>query len=117
MAPAVLKSLGAHGVTGEEAQASFIAKSEGDIHKQIKNLLNLRGIWFCHSRMDKPTTQRKGVPDFMFALSGIATAFEVKYGKGKRCDEQIAVHEAMTRNGWQVYTVRSLDEARDILNS
>lgn len=116
LSPATRKTLGKAGMTSEEAMASFAARSEKELQQQIANLLSLRGIWFCRSRMDKATTQQKGVPDFLFALRGVATAFEVKHGKGKLRPEQEATHAVMEHSGWRVHTVRTLDEARDILN-
>lgn len=111
------RKLGKVGVTAEEAQEKFVAKSERELQGQIANLFRQRGLWFCQSRMDRPTTQRKGVPDFLLVCANVPLAIEVKFQKGKLSPEQIATHEHMSRNGWRVHVVRSVEEARGILGS
>lgn len=102
--------------TGEEATAKCLARSERELQNQIAGLLTIRGIWFCRSRMDRPTTQAKGVPDFLLCLLGHAVALEAKYDKGKLSAEQERTHEQMKANGWKVHVVRTLDETRMLLN-
>lgn len=114
MSPKDRKDLGL--LTSEEAIAKFEAKSERDLHKQISNFLSLRGIWFVHSRTDRPTTQSKGVPDYIFVASYIPVGMEVKFGKGKLTPEQTSTLNAMTSNGWRTYTVRSVPELKEILD-
>jgi hypothetical protein len=103
--------------TSEEAQAAFVAKNEKQLQNAIASLLNLRGIWFCRSRMDRATTQQKGVPDFLLAAGYRPVALEVKFGKGQLSVEQMTTHNAMLRNGWRVHVVRELSEAREILDA
>lgn len=97
---------------------------ERDLHRSICKLLDLKRIVYIHSRTDKPTTQAKGVPDFLFAVCydinhplgemvTSAVAWEVKTDKGKLSEEQIAMHWKMQKqpNAWNVKVIRSLDEA------
>lgn len=110
MKPADRQRLGV--MTSEEAMAAFVAKSERDIHKQIIDLLNLRGIAFARNRMDVKSTTTAGWPDFTLAVNGIATALEVKFEKRDLDPEQVECIAKMRANGWKVFVVRTLDEAR-----
>jgi hypothetical protein len=97
--------------------------TERDLHKSIRALLNAKRIVFFESRMDKRTTQRKGVPDFVFSVKSsplgsrlgynTAVAWEAKVGNGKLRPEQQTMFEAMQRhpNQWHCAVVRSLDDA------
>src|SRR5947207_5398930 len=42
--------------------------TEKELHQKIRTLLDHHDIVYFESRMDKKTTQRKGVPDFLFAV-------------------------------------------------
>lgn len=117
MTPDARKSLGKHGMTTDEAKAAFVAKSERDLQKQIASLLSVKGIWFCQSRMDKATTQRKGVPDFLLAWGYQPVAFEVKFGNGQLTKEQLSTQAQMCRNGWRFHVVRSLEDVKVILDT
>jgi hypothetical protein len=114
--PADRKKLGPAGQTAEEAMASFTAKSEKDLQKQICNLLSLRGIVYINPPMHKRSILPPGWPDFTFALAGVPVAIEAKIGKEQPSDEQREMHALLTRDGWKVRVVRSLEEVRTILN-
>ena len=101
--------------TSEEAQASFVARSERELQDAIANLLTLRGITFLRFRMDKATTARRGWPDFTLALNGRAVALEAKRGSNDLDPEQVRCIAGMRKDGWDVRVVRSLDEVRGIL--
>jgi hypothetical protein len=111
------RKLGKAGVTAEEAQEKFVAKSERELQGQIAGLLRIRGIWFHSARMDRKTTGQVGTPDFLLALNGRPVALEAKHAKGKLSPEQIKTHEVMRRNGWRVEVVRSLGDVLGILGS
>jgi len=98
--------------TASEAMDKFTAKSEGELQKQIRSLLSLRGVWFFQARMDKRTTGTPGTPDFL--MNG--WAMEVKHGTGKLSEDQIKCHEAMRKSGWKVYVVRNMEEVRATIN-
>lgn len=115
MNPKARKELGVMSL--EEANERYIAKNERELQNQIANLLRLRSIWYCQSRCDKPTRTAVGAPDFLFCLSGIPMAFEVKFEKGKLTDDQIRTHAQMAQNGWRVHVVRTVSEAKSILDS
>lgn len=110
-------SLGAHGQTSEEAQSKFIAGSERELQQQLVSILRLRGIAFLWSRMDRKTTCTTGWPDLTFVVNGTPVAMEVKHGKGKLREEQEMIRDTMISNGWHWHCVRSLDEARAILDT
>ena len=103
--------------------SSLVVPSEASLHKAIAKLLSLKKIVFVHSRTDRPTTQQKGVPDFLFAVRAVsadkaswrveAVAWEVKTERGKLRPEQAEMHFSMQRipNYWRVKVIRSLDDA------
>jgi hypothetical protein len=114
--------------TQDEIAAATEIKTERDLHKQIANILRLRGIEFFESRMDKRTGRPRGEPDFLFCLAyrpnyddttasllnwPVACAWELKL-PGKKLDpEQQKMFERMTAgpNGWQCHVITSVDEA------
>lgn len=103
--------------TAEEAQATFIARNERELQNQISQFLRMKGIWFYNARMDRATTAAKGVPDYLLAWGYQPVAMEVKFGNGKLSTEQMATHNAMLKNGWRVYIVRSVEDVKIILDS
>lgn len=127
VSPADRKALGLSTMTAEETLAKQEVKSERDLHKLVRGLLGLRGIEFIESRMDRRTTQKKGVPDFLFAIkdeaidpkSGAyysniyAVAWECKIGKERPSDEQqrMAIRMSTPPNAWIVKTIYSLEQA------
>lgn len=106
------KRLGKAGLTPEEHQAKTDAKRERELHDRIEALLRIRGITYVHSRMDKPSTIRVGLPDFMFCLPrekgfGIPMAIEVKMPGEEPTPEQVQCMRELIRDGWFVRVVRN----------
>ncbi len=89
-----------------ERHAKEEAKVERELHKLIANELLRRGIFAIHSRMDKRSTQAKGVPDFCFVVRGVPIAVECKTEKGQLSREQELVRVQMESNGWLYFVVR-----------
>ena len=110
------KSLGRKGMTQAEAEASFAAKNERDLQKQIANFLRMKGIWFIQSAMHKATTNQIGTPDFNFPFMGKWVSWEVKYAAGKLSKEQTDTGVKIFAQGGHFRVIRSLDEARGHLN-
>lgn len=50
--------------TPSESQQRWQAREERKIHSDLTAWLQCKGVPFIHSRMDKPSTIRKGWPDF-----------------------------------------------------
>lgn len=115
--------MGKAGMTSDEALTKAIARSERDLQGQIANWLNLKGIWFSQSRMDKKTTTRVGTPDFLLCFTEMVgtvefrrpTALEVKFGTGSLSIEQEQTKRRMEANGWRYHVVRSLVEVTEIV--
>lgn len=108
------QKLGKAGLTMAEITAKSEVIAEKEMHKQFSNWLNLHGIFFIHSRMDRPSSQNLGVPDFIFAcgkLTAIPAAVEFKTPDGKLSDDQMICIARMQDNGWQVRVAKSVDEA------
>ncbi len=108
--------------TGEEAMAKFVAKSERELQDKIAALLDIRGIAFMRQRMDKRTTGTLGWPDFTFHVwhhnerIKQAIAFEAKHESAGLDPDQKKCIKKMLANGWAVYLVRSVQEAKEFLD-
>lgn len=89
---------------------------EADLHDQIERELKRRSWYYVHSRMDRATTQRKGVVDFIIAVPGkldVAPRTLWLEAKGKRTKitpEQIGALAWLDRDGHETAIVRSLPE-------
>lgn len=127
MDPKDRKALGVK--TMDEINLAHVVKLERDLHVLVENILRQRSIEFIHSRMDRKTTQKKGVPDFIFAVmlsmavknppyiehhtSPIACAWELKL-PGRMLDpDQVSMLERLTKppNAWCCRVIHSVDEA------
>lgn len=92
----------------EERQA---VRLERELHDQIAGYLRLKGVRVAvHSRMDKRTTTRKGIPDFLFCWERRPVALEAKLPGCDPTEEQIRVMSEMEADGWFVRVVHSIEE-------
>lgn len=112
LSPADRKAAGVK--TAAESRKDAIQRSEKDLHKEVRNLLNLHGIPFCEARMDRKSSITIGWPDITFARDGVPIAWELKF-LGSLSPEQVAVKERMEKHGWHYRVIRSLTEAREHL--
>jgi hypothetical protein len=104
-------------LTYEESIRKEKARDERQLQGWLVGMLRIRGhepLWF---RTDKRTRATVGWPDITFALFGRACAWEVKMPGNYPTDDQLAVHAAMTVDGWTVCVVTSVDEGRSFLES
>ena len=93
--------------------------TEAALHRQIRALLNAKGIVFIESAMHKRSTNQPGLPDFCFAIHNrtigatVAYGWECKIGDGKLSPAQEAMFERLRRkpNAWHCVVIRSLDDA------
>jgi len=105
-------------MTSKEAADKQEAKSERELHDQLIAYLHHRGVQeIIHSRMDKRTTNRRGLADICFAFHGVPVAFEAKTKEGRVSIEQQQCGVRMLKDGWRWAIVRSLAEAKQILDS
>ena len=88
--PEERRKLGRVGLTSEEAQASYVARSERELQRDVAQWLNKREFYFTNPRPDKKTTLAKGAPDFIAAVDSKFVAIETKCiaTKGKLRPEQ-----------------------------
>ena len=88
-------------------------KSEADIQQEIESFLMLHTheCWWDRKRMDRPTTSRVGVVDFVGAWRGIPFGLEVKAEGGKPSPEQLAEMAWMKKAGAVVGVVFSKGDA------
>ena len=90
---------------GPAPPASRDAQREADIHDQIEDHCRSKGWYPIHSRMDRATTQRKGIADFIIiAPGGVVFFVEVKRPGGKPTPEQLQFAAICKRHG-QLYAL------------
>lgn len=90
---------------------------ESDLHDQIAAELVRRRWYFCHSRMDRPTTTQKGVVDFIIAApDGITYWCEVKRKNGKLTPEQNITRHVLLGLNHRHFVARSMDEFLAAIN-
>ena len=95
---------------------SKASEREKDLHIAIILECRRMGFAFVHSRMDRATTQSKGVPDFIIALpEGKTIWIECKSKSGKKSPEQMAFDYHLRKLEHRSYEVRSLDDFTSIL--
>lgn len=101
------------------SSASFPScSSEPQLHRQILEHCRARRWLVAHSRMDMPTTQSPGLPDFIIlADGGRLLLVEAKSRTGKLRPEQQAFALAASMLGHKVHLVRSLQEFLAIADS
>ena len=81
---------------------------ERDLHDAIEADLKLRRFYYCHSRMDKASTQQAGIPDFIVAASdGITIWLECKAKGNKLSKEQSIARHCLLALGHHYFTVYS----------
>ena len=119
MAKADRAPLGKAGMTMTEAQGVKDQRDERTLQFNMRNLLNLAGIFYLTSRMDKKTTMPVGMPDFIIILpGGKCLAVEAKVAGGKVSPEQEEMFRKFERQtGQPVHVVWNLDEFRKLLPS
>lgn len=106
-------------VTSDEAQAKLDAKSERELHRQSEALFRQRDLFLVTSRMDRRTTQRKGMPDYFVVFPGFTVlALELKHGKGVLSDAQRAVFSEYEKSSkMPVEIANNLSEVKCILDA
>lgn len=94
---------------------SCAASREDKLHDQIMEHCRSRRWVVIHSRMDRPTTQGLGVPDFIILIEdGKLLLVEAKARQGKLSIEQIAFGIRAEQLGHKVHVVRSLANFIDL---
>lgn len=93
----------------EKIKGMADTKAEKELHRECVQWLGLKGVRaVVDSRMDKKTSQPRGVPDLLFVLRGVPFAIELKAGNNQPRPEQKLWLEDMAADGWKTYTVRTL---------
>ena len=114
--------------TNEEIAAKTEAKLERDLHNQIIQEFNCRGIAYGHAQMNKKSTYTIGWPDFTFAVVRktpdksdptakvtwpMPWAWECKIGNAQLDPDQERIRHLLQDppNAWYYKIIRSLQEA------
>lgn len=96
---------------------SDAVEAELDLHDDIMSECKRRGFLVIHSRMDRPSTNQRGTPDFVILAPNRVWFIEAKSRKGKRTPAQIGFAMMAERLGHTCHEVRSLSQFLAILNS
>jgi hypothetical protein len=116
--PEERKKLGrAGGMTSEEAQASYVAKSEKALQLAVAEWLRAQNYPFFSPRMDKRTTWQIGAPDFVVCVEGFFVCVECKSLHGKLSKEQEAIMTYVTMGGGMYLVIHEVEELAKALNS
>jgi len=86
---------------------------EGKLHLAIIDFCERQfPRWkYRHARMDRPTTEEKGIEDFtVFMPNGITAHVECKKKSGKQSVDQLAWQLELGRLGHKVYVVFSIEQ-------
>jgi hypothetical protein len=89
---------------------------ERELHQHVHNWLYKERIYFVTSRMDKRTTQRKGVPDFVCCVKGRFVAIELKVPGQKQTEEQVKEMKDVMDCEGLFCLAYSLDEVIKVIN-
>lgn len=104
------KRLGKAGLTQEEIKVKADTRAERDLQNDMDGILRQRNLFFVRSRMDRKTTTRKGVPDYMIVLpGGRALLVEAKVEGGELSEDQkIVFTQYWKQTGQVVHIVLNL---------
>jgi hypothetical protein len=109
--------MGKSGRTMSEIDEANAIKAEKELHRQVEQYLNMKGVMFNHDRMDKRRTGRLGWPDFDFAIRGQAIAVECK-APGKDLDgKQPEVRMGLLRDGWTYIICYRLEQVIELFKT
>ena len=112
--PEERKKLGRAGMTSEEAQTKYVARSEKALQHAVAEWLQAQKYPFFSPRIDKRTTWQIGAPDFVVCVNGFFVCVETKAAGGKLSKEQEAIMAYVTMGGGMylvVYEVEQLAKA------
>lgn len=100
-------------------KANKSTKSESDIQAEIEAYLKSLGTscWFTRSRMDKATTQRVGIPDFVCLYRGVPFVIECKRPGCKETREQAGEMLWFKLAGGHAKICYSLTDAKEFVET
>lgn len=101
--------------TAAESLAIAKARDERELQEQICSLLRRRDVPFIRPAMFRKSQLPPGWPDITFGYRGAPIGWECKSAIGKLSPEQLEMHAKMKACGWQISTIRTLQEAVEIL--
>jgi hypothetical protein len=100
--------------TKAEAGDKFTARLEREMHKQFSQWLDLNGLFYIHSRTDKRTTQRKGLPDY-FVIGKETLVVELKTETGRLSSEQQQILDELSQRGVTCMVTSSVVDAIELV--
>ena len=93
-------------------------EKESDLHDDIIRFCRAHGLYYVHSRMDRATTQAKGVSDFVIAVEGGLTVWiEAKSKRGKVTTEQLATIAFLKRLGHAAAICYNMADVIDLIST
>ncbi len=90
---------------------------ERRLQRECEQYLCYLGVEYIH--LTKDTKKHPGLPDLIFAVNGYPIAVELKTLTGKVEAHQIEKHSKMQSipNGWHIYTIRTEQNFRELVDS
>jgi hypothetical protein len=90
---------------------------ESDLHEQIAQVCREKRWPYVHSRMDAPTTNLKGVADFIIFMPGRVLVIECKNRNGKQSPEQLGWQMMIEAVGHKYHLIRTFEEFSALINA
>lgn len=94
-----------------EAEDAKATKSERKLHDQFENWCRVKGIFVIHSRTDRKSTNRVGLPDFVLIYGAKVIGVEFKIAPNMASDEQNKCMTEMQAVGCQCAVCFDLQSA------
>ena len=101
-----------HSSAGE----SYLWNAEKQEHVVLENWLNQRELFYDHQRMDRRTSNRKGIPDFIIGVCGLMICIEFKlHGRKLTPEQEEWRRKALEKSRVQYYVLDSAVDAIRLL--
>ena len=112
--PSLLASIGLDVEPKEKVKTKPVRESE--IHKQITQECNRRGLLAFHGAMHKRSARTPGEPDYTILLpNGKVLLVEVKTSTGNLSEAQERVAAHAWQLGHKIHVVRKFEEFHDLV--
>lgn len=103
--------------TQQQQDRDYPTKAEKQEHDELITYLKHKGWFYRHSRMDKPTTEQVGQPDFIVGLYGRGVCIEFKLPGRKLTKAQEQWQIKAYNSDWPYYVFATAVEAIRMLET
>lgn len=97
--------------TSADAASRQTAQLERELQRDVIGLLRRNGITPIWSATSKKTSNNIGTPDILFAVRGIAVAWELKIPPHKLDEAQEEMRNNLLCDGWRYAVITTYEQA------